>query len=373
MLAIRNRLFVLTLVSLLVACGQSREDSELEPSPTELDSEARIDVAEAALHLWQTLTQESAGFTQSARLLAEAVNRFLAEPNNETLLEAQAQWQQSAVDGKSLALLITLLQQQPALLPVEFDPAFRLLASPIQPGFLDRFGPYPYSGLVFDIGIALSQQQLVEQHGLTDREEVVLGIYAIEFMLFGEQASRSAQDYVPVSELSAAHRERGLESVEEVSQNRRRHLLQLQLAQLVADASQLEQALQSTPIPSAWQALPPARQIAEIRSANSAVVTELMIAVGELQNAIAQLSTSELPSEQNPLTPEVERAVATLQRTLATLDAGSAYYSEVEQEAIRSTVEDGERILKELPLDQPDAEQSRVALQSLYEKLKNLL
>jgi len=39
---------------------------------------------------------------------------------------------------------------------------------------------------VFDIGFKLNTASLIDQHGLTDSEEVVLGVYAIEFMLMGE-------------------------------------------------------------------------------------------------------------------------------------------------------------------------------------------
>lgn len=180
-----------------------------------------------------------------AKQLQQAINEFLAQPNEQTLAAAQAQWLTTQFSLRKFYFYRQLCINVPQLFTNFGTLSYRISTYPIQPGFMDTYGSWLYSGIVHDIGFPLTAESLGKQHGLTDPAEAVLGLHAIEFMLYNSGAPRLASDFVAASELSAADKERGFEKVEELPINRRRALLALQAEILVADLNALL---------SAWQA-----------------------------------------------------------------------------------------------------------------------
>lgn len=165
---------------------------------------------------------------EHAAALQQAITALLAEPNAHTLAAAQAQWHQGVSNYRQFTLFKHIALVDPKTFSRLNRLDYQISAYPIQPGFIDSFGDYQYSGLVHDIGFPITEQSLQSQHGLTDLGEVILGFYAIEFLLFNVDGKRNLEDFAYVAELSKPYAERGFEKLEEIPNNRRRELLKKQ-------------------------------------------------------------------------------------------------------------------------------------------------
>jgi hypothetical protein len=101
-------------------------------------------------------------------------------------------------------------------------------------------------------------ENLLTLHGQIDSENATLGLFAIEFMLFGEEGSRKVADYFPQNTVKAEYKERGFNSPSELPNNRRRMLLTLQTGKLVDDLALLVNSWNASNVSSqisAWQSL----------------------------------------------------------------------------------------------------------------------
>jgi len=185
--------------------------------------------------------------------LIKAVRAFIKNPNTNNLIHCQNAWKKSVVaDGEQTYFYH--LAQQAANISARFNNLqFRVSARPIQPGYLDSFKEYRYSGLVHDIGLALTEESLEEQHGRTHIQELVLGLYAIEYLIFGENNSRKPEDFFSVSTLKAEHTKQGLKHIDEIATNRRRALLSLQVDVLAKDLKSLNRLWEKS-INNSWLA-----------------------------------------------------------------------------------------------------------------------
>lgn len=167
--------------------------------------------------------------------LVGCIQTFIQQPTEEELARCQVRWTKSAIADGQLTYFYHLAQQAPNISTQFNFLQFRISARPIQPGYLDSFGNYPYSGLVHDIGFQLNKQSLSDQHGRTDVQEVVLGLFAMEYLLFGEDKRRSVNDFAEIKQLTQKHQNNGLTDLSEVASNRRRELLRLQANILDSD------------------------------------------------------------------------------------------------------------------------------------------
>lgn len=222
---------------------------------------------------------------QSARQMDETIATFLSKPNETTLSVAQDAWLNTTLAYRRFSGARQLGLVRPNFFSHLNQLDYHIAGFPIQPGFLDKFGQYQYSGLVHDIGFALTEESLVNQHGLTDLSEVVLGVYAIEFLLFNLGAPREVRDFAQVSTLDNNLRERGFENIAEVPNNRRRALLSLQSKILLADLQGLKltwDGVADSSIRVTWQRFSDTQKISAARDALTGAVTQLMVDIGEL-------------------------------------------------------------------------------------------
>lgn len=68
-----------------------------------------------------------------------------------------------------------------------FEQTVKLIDTrPFQPGYIDGLPEYPYSGLVFETGLTLSLNNLLDQHRMMDEESAALGFPVIETLLWRE-------------------------------------------------------------------------------------------------------------------------------------------------------------------------------------------
>lgn len=212
---------------------QAEQETHITPIATEKETSLATD------SLWQLNSQTIKLLNQSVKDLKVTIDSFLKNPTDKNLSTARIQWIESAM----LLRRYQFSSQLGAALPVRLNEIresyYRIGASPILPGYIDSFGAYQYSGLVNDMSIPLTAENLTEQHGLTDSGEAVLGLYAMEFLLFGEQQNRTAKDFSQASQLTSKQVEQGYKNTDELAVNRRRKLLAMQGQLLVQDCSTL--------------------------------------------------------------------------------------------------------------------------------------
>lgn len=222
-----------------------------------------------------------------AEALKSAIGNLLAAPNIENLEQAQRLWRETAAALERFHLFSRLGTVAPQDFQKLVDLQFNLTAWPIQPGYLDGFGDHPYSGIVFDVGVPMTAEVLREQHGMTDNSDATLGIYAMEFLLFGEKNNRGPLVFLPITELNDKYREDGYGSVEELPRNRRRELLRLQAQMLAEDISHMQAIWTSNQADSLkvrFETLTAGQQSELLQKAALALATEQLVVIAGQHN-----------------------------------------------------------------------------------------
>lgn len=242
------QLTAIAIAALLYGCEGEQESTQtaahgVGPSAVlvQLSEAQKQKLSENTRAAWQLAEPAISHTTDNARQLQSAVDKLLSEPSAASLTQAQEQWRKTALAYQPLRLYMTLAELTPEHLGGLRRLGFSIAAQPIQPGYLDSVGPYAWSGLVHDIGLPLTPEILREQHGMTSPEDASLGLFAMEFLLFGiiGEQPRQATDYEARQQLSAEDREQGFTKPDELPENRRRRLLLLQSRVLVEDLQRL--------------------------------------------------------------------------------------------------------------------------------------
>ena len=302
---VRLACIVTILLIALSACEKKpATETETIAEPTPVIDKTRINTATD--HLWTAGQDILSASVAGANQMNSAIDHFLASPSAETLKTAQQKWQEAFLAYRRFYFFYFLGQAAPSHFNSLVESHFRIAAHPIQPGYLDSFGQYLYSGLVHDIGMQISRENLIGQHGLTNSEDAVLGLYAIHFMLFGIDGDRASADYSVVKQLSRKDIEAGFKQVEETPNHRRRLLLQMQANILLDDLTALHNSWRSNEQNSLyfnWQALAPREKLNLVRQTLKQGLTQLIVDVVELnkmEEAVAtdaQISTEAEPAE----------------------------------------------------------------------------
>lgn len=246
-------------------------------------------LADSTLAAWQQGSRWLGEARSACEGLHDQLDDFLAQPAEGTLANTRKAWHQCHTRWHRLEPLLALGESSPGLFGDLNEVTFRIDAHPIQPGYLDGLENYPYSGIVNDITLSINAQTLREQHGLTDEADVALGLHALEFLLWGEQASRPISDFEPRSAPGddPMNAER---TVDQLPNNRRRELMRLISQLLQDDLATLEQHWQSTSgrLPATYRQLNPASRLPLLRDAIHVLLQE------RLPRELAQLDDSEL-------------------------------------------------------------------------------
>lgn len=169
---------------------------------------------------------------QQAALLGEAIEEFLAQPNEATHQAAKQAW----IEARQSYLQTEAFRFYEG--PIDFiDPATgeegpeaRINAWPMNEAFIDYVRDNPDSGIINDKSLDVSIETILENDQVTDEADVTTGWHAIEFLLWGQDfnaegpGERSFEDFIPDRD----------------NNDRRRTYLQLVTAQLIDDLSFLE-------------------------------------------------------------------------------------------------------------------------------------
>ncbi len=281
---------VLVATALLVAAcdnrGKPPAENSAAPVPTQLNEEQREQLTKATQEAWQLAEAPLEQAHLQARKLHQQVANFLEQPSADTLEQAQNQWRGTALAFQPLRLYLTLAEIEPGLSALR-KRGFNIAAKPIQPGYLDSIGIHAYSGLVHDISLPITAETLRDQHGLTSEEDASLGLFALEFMLFGAgDAPRTAADYLQQQQISEAAAERGFTYIAALPENRRRQLLRLQSELLVADLQQLEKTWRDgteseLSLYQIYVTIPPAQRRALLLHSAQLELAEILVELGE--------------------------------------------------------------------------------------------
>lgn len=366
--------FIFWLTISITSCSKNT-DSSLDKEPSSTNS-VSLDLDQAELSFWKSVSDNISQSKKATRLLESSVNAFLLSPTHDTLENAQRTLLNTQMDYAGLHALKALSQAAPATFSESRSIFFRLQAYPIQPGFLDRFGVYQYSGLVFDIGFPINAKNLLQQHGLTDDEEVVLGIHAIAFMLFGTAKDRSPQDYIEVNVLNEEHRKQQLSNIAEAPSNRRRQLLKLQIAQLSKDLNALEKQLTTLTKTDTgrWRKLSPQQQISHARTSLENAVTQSLVQLANM------LPTKENTSDDKNTVPDINdeqslrsNDVLILSAQLNALKNITAYMSDIERDAAIVALSDAQLTLSSTNFNNENRDTLQAAFQKTYDLLKSIL
>lgn len=138
--------------------------------------------------------------TQQAQQLDQRLSAFLHQPDSTHLVQAQSAWR-LAYDAYLSSLIYAYL---PVKDPsewyqkgIDYQSTIQLLDSwPIEGGYIDHVPGYPFSGIVNDLTLELTESSLLDQHGFSDPSYASLGYPPMEFMLWGANGDRNASDFV---------------------------------------------------------------------------------------------------------------------------------------------------------------------------------
>lgn len=283
---------VVLLAAVLCACDSREREA---PGQTPVSAPRQTPATDAALSTatraaWQQMLEVARHCRDSAGQLQRAVQHFLQHPQPDRLQAARRQWHASHQCALRLSPLFHLARANPSLFAPLRQSYSVIDAQPIEPGYLDAWDVYTHSGIVHDISVALTAQELRRQHGLTAETDVVLGLHAMAYLLWGESSRRSSIDFI-VGELSTEQRESGLTPVD-LPQLRRATLLQLQATLLEDDSQRLVLRLEqpASAVAGTWESLPPALQAEAWRAATLHLLEGLLAELGgetEPHNAFA--------------------------------------------------------------------------------------
>ena len=290
-----SRILKLTLAHILLcglaACGPQDEPSQSAEHKPMAAAESRTAAGNKTRSehpAWPLGTEILADSIVKAGALNTAVGHLLDTPNLDNLKQAQRLWREAAVAIERFHLFSRLGTVAPRGFQRLVSFQFNLTAWPIQPGYLDGFGEYPYSGIVFDVGVPITAQVLREQHGMTDSSDATLGIYAMEFLLFGEHNNRGPLVFQPITALDEQSVADGYTSVGELPRNRRRDLVRLQAQLFLEDLTRLHDAWinnRAGTLKQSFELLTASQQAQLLRKAALALATEQLVVIANQQGA----------------------------------------------------------------------------------------
>jgi hypothetical protein len=226
------RFLACIILVLLSACSPS--EPKVIEAGEQIEATLFISQAEASQltdALWkQSLTAIQSILSQAQQLNAE-VAVFLNAPSAEGLKAVQQEWRKTFSDYQKFLPFLYIsnggVEDDENTIKHLEEWRFLLAAWPIMPAYIDTYGIYIHSGIVNDIALAMTEKNLRKQHGLTDREEVVLGLHAMEFLLWANQKNDAYKRFAINTLVPPALKNAGLKQ-EELPNNRRRQLLKLQ-------------------------------------------------------------------------------------------------------------------------------------------------
>ncbi|MEY8205220.1 MAG: imelysin family protein [Bermanella sp.] len=180
----------------LSACERAPEAPTADtPQPATLNAPRLL----AATNIY-AYTQLSEALNQ-AQILDGLITSLLHHPNPLSLEEAQNTW----LKAYRAYLQVSFFQPMPHLEKPQYHAEAdtyaiihqQLDSWPIEAGYIDYLPHYPLSGIINDMTLKITEQNILQQHGFSDERFASVGFHPMEFLLFGVAGKRSAKDFVP--------------------------------------------------------------------------------------------------------------------------------------------------------------------------------
>ncbi len=199
LLAKLARSLLLTVLCLtLSACDQLFEQPK-EDAPAQEQVKINGQRLLSATNIY-AYTQMSEALNQ-AQTLDGLITSLLHHPNPLSLEEAQNTW----LKAYEAYLQVSFFYQVPRFEKPQhhedadtYDIIHEQLDSwPIEAGYIDYLPQYPLSGIINDMTLKMSEQDILRQHGFSDQRFASVGFHPMEFLLFGIDGQRSARDFIP--------------------------------------------------------------------------------------------------------------------------------------------------------------------------------
>ena len=252
---LKQSLRVCTFALLLACEPQDSVDHAVslrleEASAVPVSHVSKAQIALLANTIWQQGLDALQNNQTQAEKLSNAIGVLLASPNQKNLTAARQQWRLSFLAYQQLAPFLSIragrvdarahhsIPLTNSALNKLREWRFALAAWPLRPGYLDSYGVHLHSGIVNDIAFPITARHLRKQHGLTDSEEVILGLHAIEFMLWAGDSKTAVERFIKKTKVPLVLAQSGLKQ-SELPNNRRRALIALQAQLFQQDLSAL--------------------------------------------------------------------------------------------------------------------------------------
>lgn len=355
---------LLALALLHISC--SDKGAVLPPAKLEEKAPPRVVVDNTPVNhgLAVLAQQQLAQALQASMLFNQTTEHLLRAADLNSLTAAQHAWHGAAKRIEAFYVFSRLGSLSTSAHSYLANQQYNIAAWPIAPGYLDAYGEHPYSGLVFEAGLPLSASLLRQQHGMTAQSDAALGIYAIEYILFGENNDRRPSVFQPITELSDQDQATGYQKVEELPGNRRRQLLQLQTSLLLEDVRQLQQY---------WETHQPPVRDADFKLAALTMTTEQIIEAAQLQKPKTDESLQQRLKRGQQLAERMGAQLAGWQQGLGLLEMPNrADLILISQNAIdRLQIISSQRTAQPLAIAH-DIKAQRSQWQLVYQDLRNL-
>jgi len=199
-----RKLLLICPVVLLAACDDKPEQTINTPLPDKTPVHYDIPPEQAsafAAQIGLTAYTSMSMATQAAQDLDSRLQSFLYHPNPLSLEEVQRAWRSAYSDFLETLIFAELPISDPSdwhKQGIDYQHTLVLLDSwPIEGGYIDHVPGYPFSGIVNDLTLELTEESLLSQHGFSDPSYAALGYHPLEFMLWGANGKRSPQDFFP--------------------------------------------------------------------------------------------------------------------------------------------------------------------------------
>jgi putative iron-regulated protein len=191
-------LLLAALCLMLTACDQFFEPKK-EAAPAKMQIKINSQRLLSATNIY-AYTQLSEALNQ-AQILDGLITSLLHHPNPMSLEEAQNTW----LKAYQAYLQVSFFHSIPRFEKPqhhENGDTYHLINEqldtwPIEAGYIDYLPQYPLSGIINDMTLKITEQDVLQQHGFSDRRFASVGFHPLEFLLFGMNGTRSAKDFIP--------------------------------------------------------------------------------------------------------------------------------------------------------------------------------
>lgn len=183
--------------TLITACDQVSPPKENKAVEVKVKLNGESLLSAANLYAYSQLSET----LNKAQALDSLITAFLHQPNPGSLEETQKAW----IDTYQSYLTVDFFYAIPRFEKPqhhEDGDTYKILHEqldswPIEAGYIDYLPQYPLSGIINDLTLKMSSQDIISQHGFSDQRFASIGFHPMEFLLFGLDGQRSAKDFIP--------------------------------------------------------------------------------------------------------------------------------------------------------------------------------